>query len=148
MCDRYQISDRAGAALANSVLQDYGIITPEEDSQTIDRNKLGRSRFSVRKELANEVHETINDISAICFDGRKDQTRVLVERENGHLHQDTANEEHYSVLSEQGNQYVAHVTSSSGKVKDIARELTDLCRERNSNLMAVGADGARVNTEI
>ncbi|KAI6651849.1 hypothetical protein LOD99_4728 [Oopsacas minuta] len=81
MCDRYQISDRAGAAIANTVLQDYGIITPEEDNQIIDRNKLRRSRFSVRKELANEAHETINDISAIYFDGRKDQTRVLVERE-------------------------------------------------------------------
>ncbi|KAI6657810.1 hypothetical protein LOD99_552 [Oopsacas minuta] len=40
MCDRYQISDRAGAAIANAVLQDYGIITQEEDSQIIDRNKL------------------------------------------------------------------------------------------------------------
>ncbi|KAI6655352.1 hypothetical protein LOD99_2187 [Oopsacas minuta] len=145
MCDRYQISDRA---IANAVLQDYGIITQEEDSQIIDRNKLRRSRFSVRKELANEAHETINDISAIYFDGRKDQTRVLVEREDGHLHQDTANEEHYTVLSEPGNQYVAHITPSSGKAKDIAKELTDLCRERNSNLMAVGVDGVRVNTGI
>ena len=64
MCDRYQISDRAGAAIANAVLQDYGIITPDEDSLIIDRNKLCRSRFSVRMELANEAHETINDISA------------------------------------------------------------------------------------
>ena len=63
MCDRYQISDRAGAAIANAVIQDYGIITPDEDSLIIDRNKLRRSRFSVRKELANEAHETINDIS-------------------------------------------------------------------------------------
>ena len=102
----------------------------------------------MRKELANEARETINDISAIYFDGRKDQTRVLVERDDGHLHQDTANEEHYTILSEPGNQYVAHVTPSSGKAKDIARELADLCRERNSNLMAVGADGARVNTGI
>ncbi|KAI6657053.1 hypothetical protein LOD99_11205 [Oopsacas minuta] len=92
-----------GAAIANAVLQDYGIITPEEDSKIIDRNKLRRSRFSVRKELANEAHETINDISAIYFDGRKDQTRVLVEREDGHLHKDTANKEHYTVLSEPGN---------------------------------------------
>ena len=68
----------------------------------------------MRKELANEAHETINDISAIYFDGRKDQTRVLVERDYGHLHQDTANEEHYTILSEPGNQYIAHVTPSSG----------------------------------
>ncbi|KAI6657035.1 hypothetical protein LOD99_11218, partial [Oopsacas minuta] len=135
-------------AIGQAQLQDYGTITPEEDSQIIDRNKLRRSRFSVRKELANEAHETINDISAIYFDGCKDQTRVLVEREDGHLHQDTTNEEHYTVLSEPGNQYVAHVTPSFCSAKDIPRELTDLCRERNSNLMAVGADGTRVNTGI
>ncbi|KAI6646048.1 hypothetical protein LOD99_9496 [Oopsacas minuta] len=135
--------------LENRLKTAWSNISPEEeDSQIIDRNKLRRSRFSVRKELANEAHETINDISAIYFDGRKDQTRVLVEREVGHLHQDTVNEEHYTVLSEPGNQYVAHITPSSGKAKDIARELTDLCRERNLNLMAVGTDGARVNTGI
>ncbi|KAI6653133.1 hypothetical protein LOD99_3969 [Oopsacas minuta] len=83
MCDRYQISDRAGAAIANAVLQDYGIITPEEDGQIIDRNKLRRSRFSVRKELANEAHQTINDISAIYFDGRADGARVNTRIYNG-----------------------------------------------------------------
>ena len=103
ICDRYKISDRAGAAIANAVLQDYGIITTDENSLIIDRNKLRRSRFSVRRDLANEVHENITDISAIYLDGRKDQTRVLVEREDGNLHQDTANEEHYTVLSEPGN---------------------------------------------
>ena len=148
MCDRYQISDRAGAAIANAVLQDYGIITPDENSLIIDRNKLHRSRFSVRRDLANEAHKNISDISAIYFDGRKDPTRVLVEREDGNLHQDTANEEHYTVLSEPGNQYIAHLTPSSGKAKDITRELVDLCRERNSDLKAVGADGARVNTGV
>ena len=57
----------------------------------------------MRKELDKEAHETINDIFAIYCDGRKDQTRVLVERDEEHLHQDTANEEHYSILSEPGN---------------------------------------------
>ena len=45
---------------------------------------------------------------------------------DGHLHQDTANEEHYTILSESGNQYVAHLTPSSGKARDITRELADL----------------------
>ena len=40
MCDKYQISDRAGSAIANAVLQDYGIIAPDENSIIVDRNKL------------------------------------------------------------------------------------------------------------
>lgn len=126
MCDRYQISDRAGAAIVNTVLQDYGIITPDEKSLMIDKNKLHRSRFSVRRDLTDEAHQNISDSSPIPFDGRKDPTRVL-EREYGTLHQDTTNEEYYTILSKPGNQYIPHVTPSSGKAKYITRELVDLC---------------------
>ena len=73
---------------------------------------------------------------------------MLVEREDGNLHQDTENEEHYTVFSEPGNQYIAHLTPSSGEAKNITRELVDLCRERNSDLKTVGADGARVNIGV
>ena len=61
MCDRYQISDQAAAAIANAVRQDYGIITPDENSLSLifDRNKLHRSRFSVRRDLANEANKNM-----------------------------------------------------------------------------------------
>ena len=62
-------SDRAVSAIANAVLQDYGIITPDKNSLIIDSNKLHRSRFSVRRDLAKEAHINISDISAIYFDG-------------------------------------------------------------------------------
>ena len=77
----------------------------------------------MRRDLANEDHKNISNISAIYFDGRKDPTRLLVEREDGNLHQDADNEEHYTVLSEPENQCIAHLTPSSGKAKDITREL-------------------------
>ena len=102
----------------------------------------------MRRDLANEAHKNISDVSAIYFDGRKDPYRVLVEREDGNLHKDTDNEEHYTVLSEPGNQYIAHFSPSSGKAKYITWELVDLCRERNSDLKAVGASGARVITGV
>ena len=37
MCDRYQISDRTGAAIAYAILQDYGIITPDENNLIIEK---------------------------------------------------------------------------------------------------------------
>ena len=41
-CDRYNIFDRAGAALATSVLIVYGVIEPSDTKLVIDRSKLRR----------------------------------------------------------------------------------------------------------
>ena len=42
-CDRHGVSDRAAAAIASAVLQDFGIISNEDPSAVIDRNKVRRS---------------------------------------------------------------------------------------------------------
>ena len=42
MCERFQISDRAAAAIANSVMQDLGLITDDDKTYVIDRSKLRR----------------------------------------------------------------------------------------------------------
>ena len=97
ICDRYKVSDRAGAEIAN-VLQDYGIITGEDNDLVIDKNKLRRARDSIRKNLSKEAAKTNNGITALYFDGRKDKTRVLV-KDHGRFHQKTSTEEHYTILS-------------------------------------------------
>ena len=42
MSERFQISDRAAAAIANSVMQDLGLITDDDKTYVIDRSKLRR----------------------------------------------------------------------------------------------------------
>jgi hypothetical protein len=37
-CDRWGVSNRAGAAIANAALIDAGIITPEDQKHVIDKN--------------------------------------------------------------------------------------------------------------
>ena len=49
MCERYQLSDRAGAAIATSALQDMGIVTNEDKSLVIDPSKLRRERDAEKK---------------------------------------------------------------------------------------------------
>ena len=44
MCDRYGISDRAGASIANAALQDFGILSKENLRIVIDHSKLRRER--------------------------------------------------------------------------------------------------------
>ena len=55
MCERYQVFDQAGVAIANSVLQDAAIITtPSDKLFAIDKNKLRRQRNKYRQEIRAE----------------------------------------------------------------------------------------------
>ena len=49
VCKRFLISDRAGAAVANTVLKDYGIIDQQGMSSIIDQSKLKQKRSKYRK---------------------------------------------------------------------------------------------------
>ena len=49
MCERYQLSDRARAAIATSTLQDMEIVNGEDKSLVIDPSKLKRKKSSEKK---------------------------------------------------------------------------------------------------
>ena len=51
-------------------------------------------------------------------------------------------------MSEPGGNYLTHVTPEGGTGRAIARELVDLVRERNIDLVVMGMDGTSVNTGI
>ena len=42
--DRFQISDRAAAALATGLLRDLGIVTDSDKTKVVDRYKIRRAR--------------------------------------------------------------------------------------------------------
>jgi len=44
MPERYQLSDKASAAVANAALKDAGLITDLDKTYLIDKNKLRRER--------------------------------------------------------------------------------------------------------
>ena len=73
------ISDRAGAALATSVLMDHGIIEPNDTKFVIDRSKLRRERMRHREEMRKEEKELFGKVDGIYVDGKKDATLVLKE---------------------------------------------------------------------
>ena len=49
-CDRYHISDKAGAAFTSAVLIDFVMIMPNKTQSVIDKNKLRRERAKLRNE--------------------------------------------------------------------------------------------------
>lgn len=42
MCDRYNVSDRAGAAIATAALQDFGIVDSASKLMVTDQSKVRR----------------------------------------------------------------------------------------------------------
>ena len=54
IADRTGTSDRTTALLASAVLQDYGAITEQDSSKTIDRSKIRRNRSKKRSELQHQ----------------------------------------------------------------------------------------------
>ncbi|KAL7631030.1 UNVERIFIED_CONTAM: hypothetical protein RMT77_018684 [Armadillidium vulgare] len=141
-CDRYQISDSAGAAIASSVLVDFGLITRDKMQNVIDKNKLRRERNKLRKERQKEEENWFGNITGIGFDGRRDATLQISEL-NGKYYTSTILEDHYVITGEPGDFYLDHFSPESGKGIDIAHGIyKKVCgTELENRLSLVKADG-------
>ena len=75
-CDRYGVSNAAGAAIATAALTDYGIITSDKSTTVIDRSTLRRQREKLRTALTQKETESLakKGPTSLYFDGRKDHT--------------------------------------------------------------------------
>ena len=63
--ERYQISNRAAAALANAVLIDVGQITESKKTYIIDKSKLRCERQKYREQICRDqaiFHEQVNGV--------------------------------------------------------------------------------------
>ena len=102
----------------------------------IDRSKLRRERIKARKINAN-IH-TINLIKGLYFDGRIDITRLR----NGTIKK----EEHITLLSEPGNEYIGHISPNKSTSIEIYSSIIKKLDGKLKELLIVGTDGACVNT--
>lgn len=146
--DRFGVSDRATAAIASSVLHDFGLATKEDDSLIIDKNKVRREKSSFRSNLQDMIKNEPNVIQGLYFDGRKDNT-LKIDEVNNKCFRRTAKEEHYSIIQEPGSIYVGHVSPSTGSSKVIASAILDYLKESNfslDELDVIGCDGTVTNT--
>ena len=84
-CDRWRVSNRAGAAIANAALIDAGFITAENQTNVIDKSKLRRALQDYRKERQAEDINTLeeNQGHAYYFDGKKNHVLMCGGRLTG-----------------------------------------------------------------
>lgn len=148
MADRLGLSDRAVAALASAVLEDFGIITAEDKSMVIDRHKIRRERSKYRSQLQKPGSDEEVTIQGLYFDGRKDRTLEMVQKGTKY-YRGTKTEEHISLIEEPGSKYVGHVTPISGTGVSICNSIFNFLTEKHvvlDSVVAVGCDGTVVNT--
>ena len=138
-CDRYMVSDRSAAAIASAVLEDVGLISSEDLTQVIDRNKIRRARSTTRE---NQKPQQV-EITSLYFDGRKDKTMEV----NGSKIR-IVNEEHIPLIQEPKSNYLGHCTTSKGTSKALQQAIVAYCQENNifmDKLQALGCDGTLIN---
>lgn len=144
--DRTGVSDRTAAMLASAVLQDFGIITPGDQSLVVNRSKVRRERAKMRSDLA-DANGSNHMITGLYFDGRKDKTLVN-EKIEGKFHRKTVAEEHYSLIGEPGGIYIGHVSVQSSKAAKVVSKIVECLPEKTcdmTSLKAVGCDGTAIS---
>lgn len=145
-CDRTGVSDRAAAIIVSAVLQDIGVVAPDNQTQIIDRSKLRRERKRTRENLQSTSLPP--EPLSIFFDGRKDTT-IVQEKRGKHFHRKIIKEEHVVILAEPGSLYMGHLTPKSGSAENIRKCIVTFLKSTNTDLnklVAIGSDGTVVNT--
>ena len=145
ICDRFNVSDRAGAAIATAALQDAGIITEDDTSLVIDRSKLRRQRTRRRKGASNQ-HKQYAASIGLYFDGRKDST-IAMTKIGYKYYRRKLLEEHVCLAKEPGSEYMGHVCPLSSSSDNISTSIWEFMgRNSETSIEAIGCDGTVVNT--
>ena len=163
--DRYQVSDRAAAKLANGLMIDLGHVREGKSKLLIDPSKVRRERqkWGKRREEEHNKQDLMPE-GGLYTDGKKSktfvkdvtETKVRIKGGRGKgaykVVQKESNkfeiQDHYPILSQPSGEYVDHVTPKVGSGKEIAAELLTVVRERNVKLRVLGMDGCGVNVGI
>ena len=152
ICDRYGVSSRAGAAIANAALADAGVISAADQTNVIDKNKLRRAIDRYREERKDADHESLVQAQgeAYYFDGKKDSTLFVGKDEKGKQYNYYAEEEHISMSSEPGGRYVSHLTPTGGTGAEIAEAVVGYLTEQGvvDSWKIIGGDSTAVNTAV
>jgi hypothetical protein len=134
ICDRFGSTSRAGAAIATAVLEDFGIVTKDDRSNVIDQYKLRRERAASRtRSLSVQRNDIIPDIQTLYFDGRRDKTLKL-EKKGCRWYRKFQTEEHITVITEPGNNFLTHITPQFSTAKGISDSIIDYFNKNNLDL--------------
>lgn len=145
VCQRYGTSSRAAAAIATAALHDAKVFSK---SEAVDKNKIRRDIEKLNENIKSESNE-IDPLRGLYYDGRHDQTKVMVQEGSKHYPK-VVTEDHYSLVQEPGSKYLSHITTDTSTAEDISNSIITCLTEEFpaalNTLQVVGCDGTVVNT--
>ena len=157
--DRYNISNRAAAALITAAFKDGHLIHSGNSDLVFDANKLRRQRIKAGLQAVKKNNFDVDVIRSIYFDGKKSDTLVkecvsLVKTNNSpatlsRISQSrtaTRKEEHYVILVQPGDRYLTHTSPNSSTAVSIADSILQVLKNYANDLVAIGADATPTNT--
>ena len=114
---QYGVSVQATVSLATALLIDVGIITKDDSTMIIDKNKVQQAQDKVMKKMTEEGIEHLENhiVSWFWFDRRKDNTKVILVNEDDEEFPGVRKETHYTIVEEPGGEYLTHLTPEGGK---------------------------------
>src|SRR5688572_431723 len=118
---RHHTGLRETAEIATAAWIDAGLVTQFDTTLVIDHNKVRRAQERVMKELDAKFEDEIqqNGISCIFFDGRRDETKVMLKAEvHGKMYPGLVKEEHITVCMEPGSRYLWHILFQLQLIKE------------------------------
>ena len=145
---RWNVSDRAAAAIVNATLIDFGIISPDDTSCTVDRQKIIRAKRKCRADLnGNFLATKKSKYDGVFFDGKEIST-LNVSNATGHHKNIQVKQEHTVLVSEPQSAYLGHVTTQGKTAKEISDALLAFLGTRDAipDVRVLGADSTATNT--
>lgn len=153
---RHHTGLRETAEIATAAWIDAGVINKDDTSLVIDHNKVKRAQEKIMKKINVQLDEEhqLNSINCIFFDGRIDQTKIMVQaEENQKYYPSMLKEEHYTICKEPGGKYLWHfvpdkATKEKSHAETIADNIIEWLKAKGSDktLQAIGGDSCNVNT--
>jgi len=125
--------------LGSALLEDLGLIIPDDKSLTIDRSKVICEKQKIGKSFQHKDADVAAPISALFFDGRKDKT-LYQEVIGKSRHRRTRVEEHISLIEEPGSTFLGHVSPVNGRGSMIAESIFDYFSSHKMQTLATKTD--------
>jgi hypothetical protein len=143
---RANCSNRHGALIANALLEDLGLITPDNRQLVVNARKVDLARRKNRQNCV-ENHK-VSNWEGLYFDGKRSPTKTVIEASDGSRKQITLKKEHLVLVQEPENKYVGHVTPKTGNAEDTTESIVSKLNNLNVNLgdlKILGGDGCNLN---
>ncbi|GBM18692.1 hypothetical protein AVEN_8992-2-1, partial [Araneus ventricosus] len=118
---RTGVSEKDVASIASAVLQDARLFT-EDKNLVVAKSKIRREKKKLGKKIQEKENLDGLKIKSIFFDGRRDKTLFIGETKDKQ-HRRQKDEDHITLLSEPGSQYLGHLTPRSGHDEEITASL-------------------------